>query len=203
MRSPVALFASLTLAVPVFAQDAPRQLTADDYARAERFLAAHTNPLVYGASVRPSWLADGRFWYENRIPGGSEYVVVDPESRDRGRAFDHDRMASALSSATGEAVEPLALGITYLAFEGRLDAVVQIGRTGRFSCDLMEYSCEPAQAARAPLSSADVASPDGRYAAFIRDHNLWVRDRDTGAETQLTADGIEDPSPPCAAPSAS
>ena len=192
MRSTVALLASLIFAVPVFAQDAPRQLTADDYARAERFLSEHTGPLVYGGTVRPSWLADGRFWYQNRIPGGSEYVVVDPEARDRGRAFDHDKMASALSSATREAIEPLALGITSLAFEGQHDAVVQRGRTGRFSCDLIEYSCERTPPGRAPLSPAEVASPDGRYAAFIRDYDLWVRDRDTEAETRLTVDGIED-----------
>lgn len=34
-------------------------------------------------------------------------------------------------------------------------------------------------------------SPDGRYEAFIRDHNLWIRDTGTKAEKQLTKDGIE------------
>jgi dipeptidyl-peptidase 4 len=35
-------------------------------------------------------------------------------------------------------------------------------------------------------------SPDGTKEAFIRDHNLWVRDVQTKGETQLTKDGIED-----------
>jgi dipeptidyl-peptidase 4 len=35
-------------------------------------------------------------------------------------------------------------------------------------------------------------SPDGKRAAFIRDHNLWVRDIATGRETQLTSDGQKD-----------
>jgi dipeptidyl aminopeptidase/acylaminoacyl peptidase len=35
-------------------------------------------------------------------------------------------------------------------------------------------------------------SPDGTKAAFIRDHNLWVRDLTTGEDTQLTMDGVED-----------
>lgn len=34
-------------------------------------------------------------------------------------------------------------------------------------------------------------SPDGRKAAFIKDWNLWVKDLDTKAETQLTTDGVE------------
>jgi dipeptidyl-peptidase-4 len=38
----------------------------------------------------------------------------------------------------------------------------------------------------------DVPSPDGKRAAFVRDHNLWVRDVETGNETQLTTDGVKD-----------
>ncbi len=35
-------------------------------------------------------------------------------------------------------------------------------------------------------------SPDGKRAAFIRDHNLWARDVATGQEVQLTTDGVKD-----------
>ena len=57
----------LLLAAPVIAQQ-PRQLTAQDYARAERFLGANAAPLVTGIGVRPTWLADGRFWYRTSVP---------------------------------------------------------------------------------------------------------------------------------------
>lgn len=36
-----------------------------------------------------------------------------------------------------------------------------------------------------------ILSPDGKYAAFIRDWNLWIRETDTGKEKALTTDGIE------------
>lgn len=38
----------------------------------------------------------------------------------------------------------------------------------------------------------EVASPDGKRAVFIRDHNLWVRELATNRETQLTRDGVKD-----------
>ena len=38
----------------------------------------------------------------------------------------------------------------------------------------------------------EVVSPDAKRAAYIKDHNLWVRDLATGKETQLTTDGIKD-----------
>ena len=36
-----------------------------------------------------------------------------------------------------------------------------------------------------------VLSPDGKYAAFIRDWNLWIKELATGKEKALTSDGVE------------
>jgi dienelactone hydrolase len=38
----------------------------------------------------------------------------------------------------------------------------------------------------------EIPSPDGKRTAFVREHNLWVRDVATKKETQLTSDGIKD-----------
>ena len=35
-------------------------------------------------------------------------------------------------------------------------------------------------------------SPNKKLGAFIRDYNLWVRDVESGSETQLTTDGVKD-----------
>ena len=70
-------FALLVLTVPLVAQ-APKALTAEDYARAESALGAKLNGLVFKASVRPIWLDGNRFWYRNKTPHGAEYIVVDP-----------------------------------------------------------------------------------------------------------------------------
>jgi len=44
----------------------------------------------------------------------------------------------------------------------------------------------------APPVRTDIRSPDGKRTAFVRDHNLWVRELPDGAETQLTTDGEKD-----------
>jgi dipeptidyl aminopeptidase/acylaminoacyl peptidase len=71
---PVAL-SLLVAATAVFAQQ-PRVFTAEDYARAEKMLGYNTSPLVDRSGVRPTFLADGRFWYRVLTPTGSEYVLV-------------------------------------------------------------------------------------------------------------------------------
>jgi dipeptidyl-peptidase 4 len=128
----------LAFATPLTAQQ--RQLTVDDYARAERFLASGTSSLVTGMGVRPTWLPDGRFWYRAVRPAGTAFFVVDPAQK-TSKAFD--------TTGTGQR-----------------------------------------RVAGAPRNSS--VSPDGARAAFIRNHNLWVKDLRSGSETQLTTDGIAD-----------
>ena len=189
--APALAAASLAAPSPLPAQQPPAAVTAEDYARAESFLAASTNGLVVGATVQPNWLPGDRFWYRNAVPGGAEFILVDPAAGTRERAFDHERLATALSAATGEEVEPL--GLPFRTFELSADGgslTASVGES-RLSCDLSRCRCAPAPPA--PRADPDaIVSPDGRNAAFIRDHNLWVRDLETGAESPLTTDGVED-----------
>ena len=47
------IFAATTLAV-----HAQQQMTAADYARAERFMSYNTTPLVLHSAGRPTWISD-------------------------------------------------------------------------------------------------------------------------------------------------
>jgi len=177
--------ALLLLAVPAAAQQ-PRQLTAEDYARAERRLAAHTAPLVTGTAGPPTWTADGRFWYRATTPEGARYFMVDPARGTREQLFDPARLTPALGTAGGEIPAGQIPVVLDLTTDGR--RVTVMARGGRFTCDLQAYTCT--RDAATPDDAS--VSPDGRMAAFIRDYNLWVRDLASGRETQLTTDGRED-----------
>ena len=192
MRLPAALFALVAFAAPGAAQDTIRQLTADDYARSERLLSEHTEALVYGASVTPHWLVDGRFWYENRIREGIEFILVDPRARTREQAFDHGRLAAALAAAGGGTFTAQALPIQSMTFEGET-LIVELAELGRYACAMSSYRCEQAESFEEPSASRLlVVSPDGSLVVFIRDYDLWVRNVETDEETRLTTDGRED-----------
>lgn len=209
-------YLTAALAAPAAAQS-PRAaaVTAADYARAEQFMGWNVNPLVYGASVRPQWLAGDRFWYRNAIPAGHEFVVVDPARRTRARLFDHERLAAALSAAADTSYSAFALPITTFELAANGNSLSFTAGRRNFTCDLRAYRCEaatfepfagagdrPGAADRAAAQAAGrtraaagrdvVVSPDGKLAAFLRDHNLWVRDLVTGRETRLTTDGAKD-----------
>lgn len=183
--------ALLLLAAPAAAQQ-PRQLTAADYARAERFLGANTAPLVSGIAGRPTWMEDGRFWYRATTPGGSAFFVVDPARRTREALFDPTRLASALAAVSGRPVQASQIPPFELAKDSRSLTVRAQNR--EWNCDLQAYTCAPADSAAAAPGAPENSSvsPDGRWAVFIRDYNLWARELATGAETQLTRDGTRE-----------
>jgi dipeptidyl aminopeptidase/acylaminoacyl peptidase len=134
---------------------------------------------------------DGRFWYRNTVPGGNEFVLVDPASGQKGPAFDHERLAQALGAAVGANFTALEMPISDLILR-ESGIGVELDGDRMVRCDLTRYACRAAPPQDVPAGPPGIASPDGRQVAFIRAHNLWVRDQESGAETQLTTDGIED-----------
>jgi dipeptidyl aminopeptidase/acylaminoacyl peptidase len=179
------LVASLLATLICVAQQPATKLTAEDYAHAEKFLGYNTNPLVYGI-VRPTWLADDRFWYRNNGPDGIRFVIVDSHGTHT-PAFDHAKVAAALSVAADRTFEAQKLPMGELSEEAR--SVTFMVGPRRFKCDVDGMKCEIEKSDR---ERNEVLSPDKRRAAFIRDWNLWVRDVATGQETQLTKDGLKD-----------
>jgi dipeptidyl aminopeptidase/acylaminoacyl peptidase len=185
----------------------PRAFTAADYARAEKFMGYNTNQLVYHA-VRATFLKDERLWYRNTSADGSEFVLVDTAKGTRGPAFDHAKLASALSAAGGQSYDSLHLPFSdfEMSDDGR-DITVSV-RGRRWTCDVFGAKCTAAAPTTGQPASArggrggggggfgpprtDAPSPDGKRTAFIRDFNLWVRDIASGKETQLTTDGVKD-----------
>ncbi len=186
---------AVALSSPLLAQSGaapkPYQFTVEDYARAERFLGQTTFPLVSGTAGRPTWLDDGRFWYRATTPGGGgAFYLVNPAKKSRTPVFDQAKLAAALGTATGRTID--ADRIPLQSFDLTADGKTLTSTMGgnRLSCDLVAYNCTATAAPAIPPNSS--VSPDGKKAVFIREYNLWSRDLATGAETQLTTDGIKD-----------
>lgn len=176
-----------------------QQFTADDYARAEKFMGYNTTPLVSGAGIRPTWVNGDKFWYRNSTAEGFEFILVDPATGARTPAFQHLKLAEALSTAASAKYEATKLPFQTIALsdDGKFVSVNVGGKA--WKCDVRGDSCVPdATATTAPArggrggASNDSVSPDKKRSVFIRDSNLWVRDTATNKETQLTADGIKD-----------
>ena len=173
----------------------------------------NTNPLVFRNTVQANWLPDERMWYRVNTPEGSEFILVDPARGMREPAFDHTKLAAALSKATGGKYDGAHLPFQTIAFSSDSQSVSVSVDSKRWKCDRQGNACdadsspEPEAAAgggrgrggrggggrggRGGAAGGGAQSPDGKLTVSIRDNNLWVRDA-SGKETQLTTDGVKD-----------
>jgi dipeptidyl aminopeptidase/acylaminoacyl peptidase len=187
---------------------------------------------VYKDRIVPRWLAGNtRFWYRNDLAGKTkEFILVDAERGTREPAFDHARLAAALSKAAGAeykadqlpfdaiefAAQPSERGRDARDTQGQ-DALAT--RCVRFTvegttwaCDLGSYVCAKTDLGpiQAPAGQGEgtsrfgrrgqgsgrergpsMDSPDGKWTAFVKDNNAWVRSKDNSKEVQLSTDGVE------------
>ena len=169
-----------------------RHLTAQDYARAERFLSYDTAPLVDHDVQHVHWLDERRFWYVDHDSGGDHYRVMTAATGQAGPVFDQQKLAGALSRAVGKAVAAGKLSITAIRIE-KSDRFEVTRDDKHYLCDLAGTGrCIDETSLAKTGKEPGIASPDGKLEAFIRDWNLWVRDTASGKETQLTFDGTKD-----------
>ncbi len=134
-------------------------------------------------------MSDGRLIYRNSISGGAEFILANPQNEEKSRAFDHKRLAEALSGMTGNEVDPLNLPFRSFTLSNDGNFITFSSRGRRYECSLNDYNCEEQYVAN--RSRNGILSPDGSKEAFIRNHNLWIYNHNNGEETQLTSDGEE------------
>jgi dienelactone hydrolase/Tol biopolymer transport system component len=185
---------------------AQRAFTAADYAHAEKFMTYNTTNLVFQNSVRPTWLEGGagKFWYRNTLADGAEFILVDPSRATRIPAFDHAKLAVALSKAAGAVYSAHQLPFQEIEFSADAQSILFTAASKKWKCDVAGAQCVSEGAAPssgggrgrggrggAPARN-DAQSSDKKHTAFIRDHNLWIREAGTNKETQLTKDGVKD-----------
>lgn len=178
---------SCVVLAPISAQ---AQGTLVDYQRAERLLPQKMMKLVLSGDVTPHWIEkSSRFWYRAVGPKGAEFKLVDAGLNTVAPAFDHEQLAAALSKAAKKEFKPADLPFESFEFaEGE--------KSIRFHLEEKEWACaigtakyECKEVPDASKDQYEKLSPDGKFAAFVKEYNLFLRYVSTGEIIQLTRDG--------------
>lgn len=193
----IALPLMLLSSGPAFAQG-----TLEDYNRAYSLRQKFSGYQVYHSDVNPHWVTGtSSFWYLQRTPQGNEYLLVDADRQTRRPLFVRDSLAMQLQQSLGRRVDARNLPLD----KGNLEASLDVFR---FVCDGYNWRYEiaanrltregkvpPRGKGRHWMETDDekgwgpVTSPDGKYEAYIKNDNIFVRDKASGRERQLSQDG--------------
>ena len=78
------------------------QGTLADYQRGQA-LGGKSQGLVVDIPGAANWIGEtDHFWYTRSVRGGTEFVLVDAGAATKKAAFDHEKLAAAISSASGK-----------------------------------------------------------------------------------------------------
>ena len=166
--------------------------------------------LVFKDQIAPHWFdGNARFWYRNDLAAGArEFIAVDTRKGTRVPAFDHKRLAESLAKAIGKEVAADKLPFELIALDDQARVVrFKVGEAV-WKCDLATYECVKAPDAEAPADApasvpprpgffrsgrpgGNDRSPDGKWTAFVKDHNVFLRAEGAGDPVRLSTDGKE------------
>jgi dipeptidyl aminopeptidase/acylaminoacyl peptidase len=126
--------------------------------------------------------------YRKSVAGGAVFLLADVDARTKTVAFDHEKLAAALSAA-GEkaAAQRLPFQEAALAEDGR-SVSFELSRV-RWRCALPDYSCRKVDMTR-PAQEART-SPDGKWEALISNYNVLVREKGKTEAPLKSMDGSE------------
>lgn len=178
------------------------QGTVDDYRRAYALKEKFSADKVFYSNVNPQWIeGTHQFWYVRNTPDGRLYVSVDADKKARKELFDSHRLAKALGTASGKEVKPEALALGRLSVSKGLDTLRFVFNNQRWMYasrknQLVNEGAVPLLIRQKHWMEVDdektaspVPSPDGKWIAFIKNQNIYVKEVATGKEKQLSLDG--------------
>jgi len=163
-------------------------ITAADYERAESFLGINTADLVQNNILTQYWQDDDRLIYRRSIESGSDYILVNVQTAQKSPLLDTARLAMELAAYAEEEVEANDLSLSRVHLGEAGEQLEFDFEDQSYVLDLSTYTLNQL----AEVSTSEYFSPDGAAAAFIDEHNLWVRDTASNEATQLTFDGEQD-----------
>lgn len=178
------------------------QGTVEDYNRAYALREKYNAKHVLYAGVVPHWVDQtSAFWYVRQTEKGKEYVKVDAASKKRTALFDQQKMASALTEKAGREINAYNLPLQNCRLNISLDTL-RFQLDGKFwaysikNNRLLDEGAIPSRGKERHWMEVDdekegspVTSPDGKWTAFIKNDNVYVREVATGKEKQLSKDG--------------
>ena len=183
---------------------AQAQVSEKDYERADKLRKSYQGKTFHD-QVRSTWIdSTNQVWYTVNTPKGTEYFLVDADKGMKKAAFDQTKLAKALSEVTSEEVDPFKLPIRSLEFDENLSIITFLLDRKKYSCNLKKYKIELLEElssdrqnrgywgnSRNEQDNDPIISPDSLWEAYIEDYDVFIRNRETKKESQLSWDGSE------------
>ncbi|RYY16323.1 MAG: S9 family peptidase, partial [Chitinophagaceae bacterium] len=183
MKKYITAVLSLMILYPATGQ----QIMKADYDRAVSFLWPNlTNKKVFNLSVQVNWFADSSgFSYVTHTEKEKVFNKFDLKTMKASRLFDHERLAKLLTDSLKSNFNAAELPFNAVIVNKSKIAVNIDGKAYTIDLDSWQLT----RRAGEQISRMERKSPDGKWIAFSKNQNLYIKSASNGEEKQLSTGG--------------
>jgi len=187
MNKPRLLFLIFTV---VLSRINAQQLTKKDYARAVSFISANLfNKKVFNVNTQFTWSADSSgVSFFDYSKDGKVFKKLEWKTMKIEKIFDHERLAKLLSDSLKKEIK--STDLPFYAVKCIDKSHVEFNIDGKdYLLDLADYSINTKK--KESVNPMETKSPDGKWMAYTKDYNLFIKSTATGEVKQLSRAGIK------------
>jgi len=176
------------------------QVTPADYQRADSIIKL--NDLVYNQINAVNWIdSTSVFWYQVKTRESTAFTLIDAAKPTRKPAFDVSKLVEQLNKQPGIKTTPKTAQFQKLKFDLKANKFQFLLEKTYWTCNLKTYTLTKDSVAKPEgprpywndnfdeLGNKPVTSPDSVWVAFVKNYNVYIRNKKDNKEVQLSFDG--------------
>ena len=188
MKRFVLLFLALQLIlIPLNSQE----VTQEDYKRAVSFMYDnYNNKTVFNLKTKVNWFKDVTgLWFIDYSKDKKTYKLVDFKNNKVVDLFNHNKIASALTEFSEKLIKENQLSLSNVEkrrkgnLEFRFEDKSYVLNLKSYRLTLQEEKPKEKQ------NPFEAKSPDGKWIAYTKDYNLFIKSIESNKEFQLSTEG--------------
>ncbi|WP_412986745.1 prolyl oligopeptidase family serine peptidase [Pontimicrobium sp. IMCC45349] len=167
-----------------------QEINKEDYTRAVSFMYEnYNNKTAFNLFTSVNWFEDGSgLWFVDYSKDNKSYKTVDFKKGRVTELFNHANLATALSKLSDEKFEANKLSLSNI--EKRKGKLKFSMKNKSYMLDLKTYALELLEEKKKEEANPfETTSPDGKWIAYTKDYNLFIKSTETNKEFQLSTNG--------------
>jgi len=188
MKRFVLLFLALQLIlIPLNSQE----VTQEEYKRAVSFMYDnYNNKTVFNLKTKVNWFKDVTgLWFIDYSKDKKTYKLVDFKNNKVVDLFNHNKMASALTEISEKLIKENQLSLSNVEKRGKGNLEFRF-EDKSYVLNLKSYQLTlQEEKPKEEQNLFEAKSPDGKWIAYTKDYNLFIKSIESNKEFQLSTEG--------------
>lgn len=167
-----------------------QKVTLQNYNDAVSFMYAnYNNKTAFNLFTNVNWFEDNSgIWFIDYGKNGSAYKTVSFKNKKVKALFDHQKLAASLSTFLEKEIIAHKLELSNIQRKDK--NILSMRVAGKdINVNLKNYTIKEKRKEKEESDSYESTSPDGKWIAYIKKYNLFIKSTESGEEFQLSKNG--------------